>query len=410
MLNKIIRFFNGYLRISISGNTVERFINACSHKGIILWNLTNTQTKYEANITIRDFRKLKPVIRKTRTKVTIVEKAGFPFFLQKYHRRRLFFPGFVLCILITCFLSTYVWNIEFSGNMTYSAENLTEFLKSLDVETGMKRNQVDCFEIAREIRKNFDEIIWVSASLNGTNLNIQIKENDEIMEIEEVEQEASITPYDIVADGDFEITRLVVRNGIVQIHQNDSVKKGDLLVSGQIPILNDAKEITGYQYCVSDADIYGKKKIEYEDELSREYFVKEDSEIVKRLYALQMNNYRISLGSLKNDYESFEMHSKIYKLGEITFETKELHPYTRKAGNYTDEELSKILSVNFQYYCNDLEKKGVVILENDVKIYTWSDKAMATGNLTVEMPVGQLVKSETIEIGEPIDGNDGNNN
>ena len=72
--------------------------------------------------------------------------------------------------------------------------------------------------------------------------------------------------------------------------------------------------------------------------------------------------------------------------------------------------IQKLLSKNFQYYCNELEKKGVVILQNDVKIYTWSDKAKAYGEITVEMPVGQLTKTKLIEIGEHIDGNDGNNN
>ena len=69
-----------------------------------------------------------------------------------------------------------------------------------------------------------------------------------------------------------------------------------------------------------------------------------------------------------------------------------------------------MLSANFQYYCRELEKKGVVILKNNVKIYTWSDKAKAKGTLTVEMPIGHRVKSQLLETGDHIDGNDGNNN
>ena len=33
---------------------------------------------------------------------------------------------------------------------------------------------------------------------------------------------------------------------------------------------------------------------------------------------------------------------------------------------------------------DELKKKGVVILQNNVKIYTWSDKAKAAGILTIE--------------------------
>jgi len=80
-----LRYLQGYLRIRISGQAVERFINTCSYKGIKLWELSYQQSYYEMNITIKDFKKLKPVIRKTRTKVFIVKRTGFPFFLQQYN-------------------------------------------------------------------------------------------------------------------------------------------------------------------------------------------------------------------------------------------------------------------------------------------------------------------------------------
>lgn len=409
MLNRIIRFLRGYLRIRISGDSVERFINACSHRGICLWNLTNCKSRYEANITIRDFRKLKPVIRKTRTKVTIMERTGFPFFIQKYHHRKLFLPGFFICIFSIYILSTFIWSIQIKGNMVYTSENIKEFLKTLNIETGVKRNEIDCFQIAREIRRNYDNIIWVSASLEGTNLIIQVKENDETIK-QENEVEVSDIPYDIVADTDCQITKIITRKGISQVDENTNVKEGELLVSGQIPILNDAKEIIDYHYCIADADIYGKKKMEYADEIQRTYYQKEFLNIEKQQYLLKIARYRFSLGNTKNNYNSFDLYSRIYKWGNISFEIKKAAPYEQIEKSYTNKQMQQLLSLNFQYYCGELEKKGVVILENDVKIYTWSDKAVATGNLVVEMPVGQIVKAEVIEIGEIIDGNDGDNN
>ncbi|MDE8722414.1 sporulation protein YqfD, partial [Alistipes putredinis] len=37
MLLKIIRYIKGYIRIRVIGYSAERFLNACSHKGIFLW-------------------------------------------------------------------------------------------------------------------------------------------------------------------------------------------------------------------------------------------------------------------------------------------------------------------------------------------------------------------------------------
>ena len=55
------------------------------------------------------------------------------------------------------------------------------------------------------------------------------------------------------------------------VREGTSVNPGDILVSGQIPILNDAKEITGYESCHSDADIFIQTQIHYENTLPRKY-------------------------------------------------------------------------------------------------------------------------------------------
>ena len=79
-------------------------------------------------------------------------------------------------------------------------------------------------------------------------------------------------------------------------------------------------------------------------------------------------------------------------------------------------QIRALLSARFSSYCEDLEKKGVEIIENDVKIYTGSKEARAQGTLTVLMPVGEAKPAVKTEIplqeqsGEDADGNDGSSN
>lgn len=80
MLFDIIRYVRGYLKIRVSGASVERFLNACSHRGIYLWGLKPVGAAYEMNITIKGFRQLKPVLRKTGTRIVIIKRTGLPFF------------------------------------------------------------------------------------------------------------------------------------------------------------------------------------------------------------------------------------------------------------------------------------------------------------------------------------------
>ena len=409
MLQNLLRYFKGYLRIRVSGDAVERFVNACSYKGIHIWNLSSEKSCYELNISISDFKKLKPVIRKTRTKVVIVMRSGFPFFVQKYNHRNVIFAGFFLFIIIIVYLSTFIWNIKIIGNHTHTTESLITFLESVQIDNGMKAKNINCNEVSKIIRQNFDDIIWVSTSISGSNLIIRIKENEDSKEYD-IDMNEKIHPYNIVSDGSYQITRIIVRNGISNVKESDYVKEGDILVSGHIPVYNDVKEIINYKYCVSDADIYGKKNITYEDICYFTTYDKKFCGIEKHQYSLVLGKHRINLGSVENNYKNFSQLSKRYSFKDISFEIRSVYPYEKEERNYSKKEIIELLSANFDYYCQQLEKKGVVILKNNVKIYTWSDKAKATGILTVEMPIGQKVKSELIETGDHIDGNDGNNN
>ena len=88
------------------------------------------------NISIPGFRKLKPIIRKTGTKVSIVERFGLPFFLHKYRKRKMFFAGALLFAALIFLMSRYIWNIDIKGNLTYTDETLLKFLKTREVEMG----------------------------------------------------------------------------------------------------------------------------------------------------------------------------------------------------------------------------------------------------------------------------------
>lgn len=80
VIEKVIGYFRGSLRIRISGFSPERFLNACMHRNIYIWNIQPVQDFYEMNISISDFRMLKPILKKTGVRAVIIKRYGFPFF------------------------------------------------------------------------------------------------------------------------------------------------------------------------------------------------------------------------------------------------------------------------------------------------------------------------------------------
>ena len=100
MMRWFSHYWHGYLRIRFSGLSPERFFNLCSANHIEIWKLQSIQDSYEGFMTVADYRKCRPLVRKARVRLRILNRLGLPFFLQKNKKRKSFFSVF-------CFFSFF---------------------------------------------------------------------------------------------------------------------------------------------------------------------------------------------------------------------------------------------------------------------------------------------------------------
>ena len=208
---KFLKYIRGYLRIRIWGFSPERFMNLCSNKGVLLWDIVREGDVYYMNISLKGFWELRPILRKTGTRVAVLERYGLPFFLPRLLKRKVFVLGFLLAIAFWTLSSFYIWDIELSGNYQITEDIFESFLKANAVTVGMRRDSLDIEELEKEIRRTFPQITWASAKLSGTKLLIEIKENDAPIVVEKPE---STLGTDLVAGYDGTIAAMIVRSGV----------------------------------------------------------------------------------------------------------------------------------------------------------------------------------------------------
>ena len=409
MIRTFIRYLRGYVRIRIQGFSPERFLNMCSYHQIFIWGLAPDGNGYEMLVSLADFRKLKPLVKKTHTKLTVKGRYGFPFFLFRYRKRKLFFVGLFLCIALLKIYSLFIWDIHFEGNEKWPDETLAEYLRSEGVAPFMLKSEVDCPGIVKNIRKEYNDIVWVSASLDGNRLKIQIKENEDTLANDTGNGEEEVSgeerPTDLIATSDGIITSIVTRSGIPQVHAGDQVKKGDILVLGRVDIVNDSGEVTGYQYQHADADIYADTKLTYRDSISRNYQEKVRDGKKKYQPYVRAGKFTISVGSISDRYEHSDLtvRERQIKAGEnfylpFSYGIRTLTSYRFEEKTYADEEIRKILSRNFQRFCSELEEKGIQIRENSVKIHLYADSAEASGTLYLNERITTEADTEILTI------------
>lgn len=421
----MIQYMHGYVKVRVEGYSPERFLNLCRHHQIYIWGLTPRQNAYEMYMTLKGFRKLKPIVRKTHTKVTLVGRRGLPFFAHRYRKRKLFFISFFLCLGLLFFYSSFIWDIHFEGNEKWTNQTLLEFLETKDISPYMPKKNVDCAQIVKDIRKQYNDIVWVSASIDGSRLRIQIKENEDTFREEQTAendtdklsqqeqdnamanatQEEDNQPADLVATKDGVITSMITRSGIPQVHVGDTVVKGDILVSGRVEVKNDGGEIINYQYQKSDADVFADTQMDYEDTINVKYKKKYYESSQRLQYYVRIGSWTLSAGTLKNNYKECELYTseQQLKLGEnfylpISYGYKQLKSYHSKEKSYSKEHLQQQLSNNFNQFSKELQEKGVQIKENSVKIHLDENSASAKGTLYMNEKITQEADTEIIEI------------
>ena len=71
----LLKYILGYVRITVEGYYIERFINICTTSKILIWNLKREKgIKLYLNIGIQDYYKAIKIAKKLKCKVNIEKK------------------------------------------------------------------------------------------------------------------------------------------------------------------------------------------------------------------------------------------------------------------------------------------------------------------------------------------------
>ena len=396
MLAKIIKYLQGYVRLKVEGASQERLLNLFNVYGFSVWRIEKNNDFLKLNLKVNDYKKIRPLIRKTGTKITILEKIGLPFVLFRFRKRKLFIFGMVFCISCLYTLSLFVWNIHFEGNITQNNAELIAYLDTLGVKHGVLKSNIECEKIETYLREKYPNILWVSVELKGTRILVQIKENTDRDIVTMIEGKDS-APYSISANSSGVISSMVVRQGTPMVAVGDSVEKGQVLVAGYYEIKDDTGALIRYQEVSADADIQILTVEDYTDQFSIVYEEKKYTE--KKRLGFKINLFQKTFDFIppihfeKYDLidqnhefritENFYLPFSIKSLWYLEFETE--------TKEYTPNEMEIIAENRLYKKYKNILQKGVQITEKDVKIDTNGKLCHVKGKVKLLIPEMQKI-------------------
>lgn len=360
---------------------------------------------YEFHISIAGYRRLKPLLKKTKTRLTIVKKSGFPFFLYHYRKRKFFFIGLLLSFGFLFYLTTFIWLIDINGNSFITEDSILTFLKEENASFGSAKRTIDCAALEEALRTRYADIIWASVRLEGTKMTVDIQENLVAKQKSDTEMIKTEEPYDIVAEQDAIITSIITRKGTPKVKSGTEVKKGELLVGSQLEIYNDSNEIVDYIYVTADADIYGQTRYTYQDIFPLEYNRRIRKGKGKHVYRLCLFNYQIQLPftfSKNEPYVSY-MESRQLSLGKnyylpVIFEKNTYFACDYEKVSLTEAMAKEKAAENVSNYLNKLKEKGIQIKDKNVMIDIKDNQCYIHAAITAIEKIGKYQLAETKKI------------
>lgn len=238
MILDLWNFLRGYVIIEVEGFSVERFINLATHKGVYLWDVKRDKHSIRMKVSMKAYQLLDTCAQKTLCNIKVLKEKGLPVLFKQYKKRKVFFLGIFICFMILAALSSYIWEIDIQGNERLTDVQILQALKKEGLSVGRFKWKIHQTDIEYKMIKNHKDIAWISIGIKGTRATVQLTET-----IPKPSFIDRLTPCDVVAAKDGIIESIAVQSGDVKVATQTSVRRGDVLISGVIPMADETTKL-----------------------------------------------------------------------------------------------------------------------------------------------------------------------
>ena len=330
---------NKKIKIKVS-NYLPKFFDKCIKNKIDLYDITYlNEDEIIVLININDFKKIKKL--NYYSKIIIYDYDGILKIKNNISKNKYYYLMFIFCFVFMDIITSYIVDID----IIHENKNIRALVKKeLNNHNIKKYTLAYSFDELEKIKNqiikdNKNELEWISITRSGMKYIIKIQERV----IKKTEKEEGYR--NIIAKKDGSITKVISNKGEVLVRSGDYVKKGDILISGQINLYENVMGNTmasGNIY----ANVWYKATISYPKKI-----------ITKKItgnkrYNININNKIFLKNKYKNFYQEnikelkiFGIKIKIYKEVEyLTLEKKLTNKENEQnAINKLKEEFNKKL-------------------------------------------------------------------
>ena len=330
------------IRIKINSSNPSSILLKLNYKGISVYNVKETKDGLEMIIHQDDLKKIKRLF--LLYKVDYIEEIGLYRVKNNIKKHSLFLVGCIFAILIFFILSNIIVKIEVIDEDSTIRSIVLSALEEKGIKRlSFKKSYQEYEKIIEEIKDEYkDKIEWLEINVEGMILQVRIEKR--IIK----EEETTSSPCHIVANKSGVIMMISTKKGVSLVNIQDVVKKGDILISGDITLNDEVKKST----CAS-GEVYAEVWYQIKAELPLTEQISHDTGKMRYNFMIEKNNQKTVLlkSRIKNDKRV--ENKKLFNIFGYSFYLQKEYEVKKNTITYKEDEIIK---------------KAISLIEDKVKL------------------------------------------
>lgn len=360
------------VKIVVKGKNVNRFLFKMYKKKISILNIEKKNSN-EMNVCIyfKDYEKV--VKLNTIYEIYIIEYGGMINSRKIMYKNRFVLFFVILSLIFIFILSRMIFNVEVITNDSKMRDILLYELELYDIKKYQFQKGYSEIQIIKDkiLNKYKNDIEWIEIELVGTNYIVRYEPR--IIH----EKLSKIKPRHIVASQDAIIYSVISSKGQVIKNKNEYVKKGDIIVSGNIFLNEEVKNSVS-----AEGKVLGEVWYEVDVYYPYAYYEQVKTGKVKNVYVINFLNYRLELFNFTPFYDKIVNSNIIIKSDVLPFNlAKEKQFEVNTISSIKTEELIYLDAVSLAHS----KIKNKLNKEEFIKTYKVIDKRLTDKGIELKI-------------------------
>lgn len=258
MIKRLLLFFIGWVQVYVSPDAILKCTEILRIEEIECSRIiTEKSGSLRLVMSLRQFSKFKKAAVAEALEYSHSNVLGLPQIFLFFLRRPGIALGVILFTVLTVWSGRIIWNIDIIGNDKVSDESIISLLAELGCSYGDDYTKIDFDRLHSDFLVMSDDISWISVNMKGTHARVEVRE----LRRGGDEEIPDTVGANVIAAEDAQIMLLKVESGLGAVNNGDVVKKGDLLISGVIPLREGGVR---FEYADGEVLSYVSRTVEVE--------------------------------------------------------------------------------------------------------------------------------------------------